>query len=515
MKKKIIMIVSILIVVGAIVAFVVLSGKSKATHRTYKVSKGDIQTLITGSGTISAGESKKEYAKVSAEITDIYFKEGDIVKTGDIVLKLDGASFENTKKSQIIAIEQAELSKQNIQKQINDLKIVANTSGYVSGLNITEGSYVNATMEVCDLVKNSNYEIVLQFLYTENAPIKVGDAATVTTTNSYSSISGVVSKVSDMRTLVEGNSQVVEVTINVPTTGYSLNGAIAQGKIVSNGITLNSANSSSFHLVKLNTVRAKSTGTVESVNVSNGAFVNKGDVIAVLENENLDISLENAELTLKSLYNQLDTLKIQEESYIVTADIDGVLTSMPFKAGDAVAAGTQLFNISNNNTMEFKIPVDELDVAKLDYNQKVRVSVDALPETEYEPIDGRIKLIPLEGTTAAGITDYYVTIELDANEDVRISMSANADIIVNSAEGVLIIPIDAITTKNGVTTVDVLTKDANGKDVLTNKEIKTGISDTTYIEVVSGLAEGEEVVIPQTSTIHMISMGSMMEKASE
>ena len=90
-------------------------------------------------------------------------------------------------------------------------------------------------------------------------------------------------------------------------------------------------------------------------------------------------------------------------------------------------------------------------------------------------------------------------------------MNANADIVVSDIEDVLTVPIDAITKENGISYVQVLEKDEKGSDVVTTKEIKTGATDTTYMEVLSGLNEGEKVIIPETSSIYMPSTSSMMQ----
>ena len=267
-------------------------------------------------------------------------------------------------------------------------------------------------------------------VYNENNLITVGNRAVLTLMGSYSTMNGTVTKVSDMRRVIAGNAQVVDVTIEVSTPGFSLDGVEAKGEVYSDASSLVSVNQSRLTLVKQNTVRAKSTGTVKSLSVSEGSYVNYGDVIAVLENTDLSTNLQNINLSLQNQYNQLSLSKDQLDDYKIVSQIDGVITYWPFEEGDMVPAGTLVATVSNKDTMEFKIPVDELDVAKLDYDQKVDVSIDAIPETEYEPLEGRIKLIPLEGTTTSGITDYYVTIELPGNDDIRISMSANADIIV-------------------------------------------------------------------------------------
>ena len=317
-----------------------------------------------------------------------------------------------------------------------------------------------------------------------------------------------------MRKIISGNSQVVDVTIEVKTTGYSLDGIVAKAEVNNGAVNVVSVNQSTFSLVKKNTVRAQTMGTVETLYVNEGSYVNEGDLIAVLSNADLSSSLKNVSLALQNQYNQLALTRDQLDNYEIVSEIDGVITAMPYKVGDLVPAGTLLTTVSNRNVMEFKIPVDELDVAKLNKDQTVLISVDAIPETESEPIEGRISLIPLEGVTTSGITDYYVTIEFDGREDVRISMNANADIVVSDVKDVLYIPIDAVSKENGVSFVQVLEKDEKGNDVSLKREIKTGATDTTYIEVVSGLAEGEKVILPEASSFYMPSASSMMQMRS-
>lgn len=513
-KRKYVKWIVIFIIIGIIAGVSVIKGTKAVEYRTYTVEKGNIETIISGSGTLSASSARKGYSKVSAEIQDVYFKEGDFVHKGDVILRLDANQYESSIKSQNIAIAQSNLSKNTIEQQIADLKIVANETGHVSNLTISEGSYVTTSSPICDIVKNGAYEVTLQFVYQQNNPILVGNKANVTLIGSYATLPGIVTKVSDMRKTINGNGQANDVTIEVSTTGYTLENLTAKAEVYTATSSVVSVNQSTFSLVKENTVRAKSTGTVKTLNVSNGSYVIKGDVIAVLENTDLSTNLQNINLSLQNQYNQLNVSSDQLEDYSIIAGMDGTITYLPYEEGDMVTAGMHLTTISNTDKMEFKIPVDELDVAKIDYDKKVNVSVDAIPDTEVHPIEGRVKLIPLEGTTTSGITDYYVTIELPGRDDIRISMSANANIIAESKEDVLMIPIDAVKTEeDGSSYVEILEKDASQKDVVTKKNITTGVSDSTYIEVISGLLGGEEVIIPNTSSIHM-STSAMRQMSS-
>lgn len=486
---KFIIFILVIFVIATIFYF---KPKEPVNYRTATVSSGDIESYVEGSGAIGASEARKVYAKVSAEIIEVLHKEGETVNSGDVIMRLDSSSYEATVNSQKIAIEQANLSVNNIKKQIRDLTIVANATGYVSELAISEGSYLSNTMPVCNILESDTYEIVLPFVYSEANKIPIGSTAKITLVQNFSELQGVVTKVSEMRKLAEASSQVVDVTIKVPTSGYSLTGAIAKGEILVNGTKQASTATASFLPVSLNTVRALTMGTVKTLNVYDGKFVNKGDVIAVLTNDDLNTSLENANLTLKNLKSQYSSVIDMLDNYTIKAPISGVITAQSLDVGDMIPAGTILTTVSNSDVFEFMIPVDELDIAKLSYDKDVNVTIDAISETTANPIKGKISKLPLEGVSNAGVTEYYVTIQIPGSENVRISMNANAKIIVSSKKDVLVLPVDAVTKEDGKSKVIVLNDDGTTEE----RVVEVGDRNVSYIEIKGGLNAGENVVIP-------------------
>ena len=86
------------------------------------------------------------------------------------------------------------------------------------------------------------------------------------------------------------------------------------------------------------------------------------------------------------------------------------------------------------------IPVDELDVANLSVGLAAKVEVDALPGSVFE---GTVTKIAHEGKVQQGITNFDVTIEMEA-EEVRLGMSATATLSVSRKQGVLSVPVEAV-----------------------------------------------------------------------
>ena len=146
------------------VLFGVLSNpkKTAVNYRTTEVESGDVLVVVSGTGSLSATESRKEISKVSARIEEIYFEEGDTVKEGDVIARLDSSDFEVTVNTQKNSLEQAQISKETAERQIKNLKIISKADGFIENLNIQEGSYVVTNTKICDITIPNKYEIKLQ-----------------------------------------------------------------------------------------------------------------------------------------------------------------------------------------------------------------------------------------------------------------------------------------------------------------------------------------------------------------
>ncbi len=483
----------LVVVILLVVVRIFFGGKStQETYRTAEVSRGDIVSTVTGSGTIIASEARNEIAKVSGKVEEIYHMEGERVEKGQAILKLDSSDYEMTIKSQKNAIKQAELNKANLDKQVKNLKITANASGYIGNLSVSEGNYVMTNSMICDISNSKKDEVTLQFVSSAAGRIQVGNYARALLTGSLNYVDGIVSFVGDRITTLSSGATVIDVTVQVIDSKYALSGVYASAEVTTSTGTFKSVNEAMFNSTEAGSVKAETSGTVSKLYVKNGQFVNSGDMILELTNSDLITSAQTTALSLQNMYDQLAYANDKLKDYTISAPIDGVITAQNVKVGDNVSTGMLVSTISNKDELEFKIPVDELDIAKLDYDKKVLVTIDALSETEDTPIEGKISKLPLEGTTTGGVTDYYVTITFQGRDDVRISMNADAEIIVDERNDILYIPVEALEKENGETVVYVV-KDGK-KEV---RKITTGLKSLSYVEVIDGLEEGENVVIPE------------------
>ena len=518
-RKKIILLLLILVVL-----FVVngpLKGDKDQVNAKFDYEKvvadiGDIEVIVEGKGVVEENSVYNISPSVNGEIVEDYVEVGQMVNKDDLLYVIDSDDIQASLSTAKLAVEQANISYNNIKKQINDLKIVANDSGYVSDLTITKGAYIVTNSPVCNLVETNQYEVVLQFMNAAASQIRVGNRATLTYMSYLTTIDGTVTNVSDRTFLRDDGSQVSEVTIRVATTGFGLNNAVVKGEVYTDlGTTITSANTAPMTGVTNNMVKAKSTGTVETVHVKNGDYVEKGTVLVTLENVDLETALSNADIALKNAKNSLSNVEKQLDNYNIKSPITGLVAYKNNKLGDIISnfqstSSKVMVTIVDNSVKKFEMEVDELDIAKVKVGQEVVITIDALDGKEYV---GKVSNINTIGKSVAGITSYTVTVELENTPEIYAGMNVDADIQITSIHDVMRVPLSAVRKGNVVykKVADETYQDEDTSVPMGYQKVKVeiGQNNSDYIEIVSGIEEGDIVLVDKLTQSGILDFSHM------
>lgn len=518
-RKKIILLLLILVVL-----FVVngpLKGDKDQVNAKFDYEKvvadiGDIEVIVEGKGVVEENSVYNISPSVNGEIVEDYVEVGQMVNKDDLLYVIDSDDIQASLSTAKLAVEQANISYNNIKKQINDLKIVANDSGYVSDLTITKGAYIVTNSPVCNLVETNQYEVVLQFMNAAASQIRVGNRATLTYMSYLTTIDGTVTNVSDRTFLRDDGSQVSEVTIRVTTTGFGLNNAVVKGEVYTDlGTTITSANTAPMTGVTNNMVKAKSTGTVETVHVKNGDYVEKGTLLVTLENVDLETALSNADIALKNAKNSLSNVEKQLDNYNIKSPITGLVAYKNNKLGDIISnfqstSSKVMVTIVDNSVKKFEMEVDELDIAKVKVGQEVVITIDALDGKEYV---GKVSNINTIGKSVAGITSYTVTVELENTPEIYAGMNVDADIQITSIHDVMRVPLSAVRKGNVVykKVADETYQDEDTSVPMGYQKVKVeiGQNNSDYIEIVSGIEEGDIVLVDKLTQSGILDFSHM------
>ena len=227
-------------------------------------------------------------------------------------------------------------------------------------------------------------------------------------------------------------------------------------------------------------------GRVERVLVKEGQKVQKGQILAWMS------STERAAMLDAARASGEEEVKRWEEMYRPTpvlAPINGTIILRNVESGQTFTNTDSILVMSDRLTV--KAQVDETDIAQIKLKQTADMALDAYPN---EKISAKVDQIAFDAKTVNNVTTYVVDVLPDETPAfMRSGMTANVTFVVDTRSGVLVAPADAVKTQEGISTA--LVKGANGKPA--EREVTLGLNDGKRVEVLSGLDEGETVLVAQ------------------
>ena len=536
-KKIVISIVIISLVAGGFLIKNILdtSAKSEQKYSENKVVKGNIEVLISGSGAVTSSTKKDITSKVTSTVSSIYFKEGDSVKAGDMLVELDGRDINLSVNKTKLNIEKAKSSLQDLQNNLRDLNVKSPISGYISDIKAVVGDNVNNGTEIGTITDTNNLKLNARFNESQINKISLGSGAKVYLQDYMDIVSGTVAYISDSPVIISGGGKAYDVEINIKNPGTLKAGLIGSASIDS----MSSIDSGTIEYVNQIKVRSNVSGSIEKLSVRENQKINVGDSIISLENDDINSQIKSAQIELEDLKMQLESQLEQQSDHKIYSPQDGTIIEMTAEVDDEAKPSETLLSVSNPKVMEFQIDVDELDIDKVKETANVNVSIDALPNKTFS---GKVAKINSVGDSESGVTTFGVVISIYNPEGIKEGMNATGDIIIENKEDVLMLPVSVVQkmgnrsfvyVKKDVNTPQKNTSDSRNINTNTSSEkgsiaqdnnhsttqnnkraqamnkldpnvmmkpVEVGINNDSHIEIVSGLSEGDIVLLPIVSS---------------
>ena len=468
---------------------------------TAAVERRDITAQISGSGTLQAANSYSVTSLVEGTILTADFEEGDQVEAGTVLYTIDDSDMSSTLEQAEISLNQSQRSYDSKLEQLEKLTVTAPKAGRILSLDVEVGDEVAAGQTVGTVRNSDTMRLTLPFLASEAESFYVGQSATVTLDSTFETLSGSVTKISGNNEVLTGNVIVRQVTIQVQNPGGL---STAQSGSASIG-GVDSAGSGNFTYTAEEPITAQVSGEVTQIYVWEGSWVDEDAAVLSLSSDSLEDeiqsaseSLRNAQLSLENRYDQL-------ENYTVTSPIQGTIIDKNYNAGENAEGNQVLCTIYDLSYLTMTLNVDELDISSIAVGQSVSVTADAVEGKTYE---GVVTKVSVAGTSSGSATTYPVTIRIDDTDGLLPGMNVDAVITLDSAEDVLAIPSAALSRGNTVLVTADSPSAANGTlSEITGAEgeeyysvtVEVGTSDSSYLEITSGLQEGDTVVYIPTA----------------
>lgn len=463
------------------------NSENSNTYTAVEVKKGSIAVKATGSGSVTPSERKQIVSNTEGTIQNILVSKGDEVKKDDILV-----TFEDDSESIDIQNAKLNLSLQNqqlasLQNDKNNLKVYAPYSGTIGDIKAIVGKEVSKGYLFTTISDDTKLEVKALYNKLQVDNIKIGQKATIELPEYFNSISGTVTNIDDSITTNNTGAVFHEVTIEIENLGgldVDTNAVVYvqtdNGRLI--------AQEAKIQKITPIDVNLKYGGVIDNILVNSGDVVIEGQLIAELVNSSLDdqinsqlIKIEQTELSLTDKLNKLDDTTI-------TSTLSGTVLNVNVDEGEKINSKASIVEIADLSTMKVTIPVDELDINKVELGQKAIITAEAVQNTVFE---AEVTDIDIEGKSTNGVSTFDVTLTLIEHDGLKPGMSVNAEIIIATKRDALLLPIEVI-QKSG-NKYFVMLKDENKEEPkLCN--VKLGLVSEDYAEIVEGLKEGDSVM---------------------
>ncbi len=499
-------------------------GETQEAYARAAAVRGALADTVYGTGTTSAVNQPNILAEADGTLTSLRVAIGDSVKAGDVLAVISNEAIDDT-------ITDLEFALWDLDDQIAGTgagskvyTIEAPVAGRVMALNAQKGDDALAVFRREGAVAVISTDGRMKVTIEANARLNVAlnERVQVVSAEDGVDVEGTVTDLTH-----QGTHATVTILSDELPWGAQVQVRTGDGALLGEGV------------LEINKPMAVSSygGTINTVSVKVGDTVRRGATIYKLEDSPLTLTIENLRLQREAAALELETAKEQRENLIVVAPCDGVIATVDVTEGTEITSGTLLMSILEGEEMSLTIAVDELDVVSVEPGQKVAITVDAFSGAEFT---GEVLKIAPVGTNSGGVTTYDVQLAFAAEgTGVRSGMNATGEITIAEKSDALYVPVEALMTIRNETYV--MVEDAQAQPVSavaqqterpqrdetvrkaeipiymqavarirawlyedvqtaapqatgTLMKVETGLQNDDYVEITSGLAEGDVVL---------------------
>ena len=436
-------------------------------YTEYTVSTGSLSKTVTGTGTLSISQTDDVALDYAVTVTDTLVEAGDTVTAGQPLLNIDAVALQTT-------IETLETELETTETEIATLAADYSSTTYlkmpqygrVKEVYITEGVYIQDVMDQYGAIALLSLDGWMYVEIPAHEAWEIDDTVTVRVGNVV--LDGTV------RALENGTATITF------SDAYSEEGG--EVEITYKGESLGTATA---HIHMPYELTTSEKGYIHSVFIEENDRKWEGNRICYLINVPISDSYQALLETRVQQTEQLKEMRTLRDTGAITAPQDGIVASIVAASATEQAADTVLVSLYVGDEKEMVVSVDELDITSVEVGQNVDLAMDAITDHTYA------------GTVS------------------KISQIGTATILVEERENVLLVPIAALNTSRGESYVWLKSDGAAEGEPGVRTTVETGLSDENYAEVLSGLSEGDVVLITReasTSTTNSREngMGGMM-----
>ena len=491
------------------------SSSNQTRYVLAEVKKGTIDVSVSGTGFVSPLNKVDLKSKVSGvEVVSVPVSEGQEVKAGDLIVKLDTTDPEKTVRDAQISLDNAKLSLEKLKMQYDQL-LRADTlnKNYEDGMNILSDLYNNYSQilnNLNDILFGTNLSSINEtnIEYYSSYDPKFSEVPDKSR-RMYDDLKTLYSKDFDIYTQAKRGQGDLRGDAILKSYDLVLETAdlikLTRDPVLSlqNNLILDNAIHKNANLINSHAQSLTNYSNTMS-NYLNNLLTIKNNINSYKDSiSSYPIDIKNQELVVKQKENALLDARQKLDDYYIRAPFSGIITNITVSKGDMISGGTVATLITKNKIAE--ISLNEIDAAPVKIGQKAILTFDALPG---KTLEGKVYEISTVGEESQGVVSYTVKINFeDGSGDVKPGMSATAKIITQTKDDVLLVPNQALKISGRTNYVlkalnvsqNDVKKSIKGGIVLSAEpqraDVKTGISNDEFTEITEGLNEGDIIVL--------------------
>ncbi|GIW66601.1 MAG: hypothetical protein KatS3mg095_0499 [Candidatus Parcubacteria bacterium] len=510
-KKIIFLLILILVGIGYLIYSKNKNNQITEGYILAKVERGTIEKSVSGTGYVTSTDIFQIKPSISGKILNIYAIEGSYINKGELLVVLDDSDIKrqirdleldieslrvNLTKAQddyqrILRGDDLRKNYENLLKNLNDIFI-----NYPDDLERTRKVYFEKELD--PLSYNINYYLY----YFPKSSVNFNDLQ-----KTYNKLRNNFISISQSFEKTRFNNQNIDFSLIKNSYDFLLETQdfIKSGldliRRLKEDLSLNQAYHTKEEIIDrhyndLNSIYGKYSGYIDSLSSMVSTLNNYQDTIKQKEYD-----IKSLQLSLQQKENKLNDLKEDLKDYYIYAPVGGIVQDINVKLNDIVSSNSVLMKIVSNEKI-VEVYLNEIDAAEVKLGQKVILTFDALPDLK---LNGEVFYISALGEINQGVVNYLVKVNMQNSSQVKIGMTANAEIITKIKRDILVVPNSVIKSMNDRNYIEI-PDEKEGIRQLTKRPvkltyplkkvfIKTGLSDNNKTEILEGLREGDVIVV--------------------
>lgn len=512
-----------LLLVLALAVGAALGGKAlffsgeEQTPLTEQTTYGSLSTTLSGTGTTMPADSVTYTTASEAEITGVYVSAGDTVEVGELLYTQDDSELDDqieeyqdqiTEQENQLDDYQEQLAQ--LQEEIAALTVTAPFAGRITDVAVDVGDNVAAGTKLATLVDDSQMCLTQYFSYAYEDQVYVGMKAGVSVASLMLNQEGTVTDIQMVDRVTAEGTHCFAVTVTLDNPGAFTEGMTGAGYLVADsGEKLYPSVEGELEYRRSQDLTAEVGGEVTGIGAVDYEQVSAGAVLVQLDGADYQKQVESVNKQITQTQEKI--VQLQEKSaeteekrsdYAVTAELAGKIIMVNVREGESPReAGQTAVVLYNLDSMTITANIDELDIDGIAMGMEVDITQSgAESDTHYT---GTVTEISYEATNSNGVAYFPITITIPSGGALSAGVNVSYSITVgDESEGVLA-PIAALKSTSQGTCLFVKAdaapdnavelEDGVVPDGFYAVPVETGVSNSRYVRILSGVEEGVEV----------------------